>query len=135
VDHKALYGNNEVILVVDDEPEILSVVEGILEKFKYRVICVNTFTDGIKYFQDHKQETDLILMDYTVVDLDHEMTAIQAIAKFKEEDPDIKIVVMSGHIIKDDEGDLSKDLDVQRIIAKPFNFEELTKLIKEVLEN
>lgn len=134
MDHKELNGNGEIILVIDDEPEILSVVEGILEKFNYKTVCVRTFSAGVEYFKDNN-EIDLILMDYTVVDPNNDITASQTITQFKDIRSDIKIVIMSGHMIKNDEMIKTNNLGVKRLLAKPFNFEELTRLIKEVLES
>ena len=132
MEQKDLCGNGEIILVLDDEPEILNIVENILKALNYSSVCLNNFTDGIDYFTKNNNSISLILMDYLMHDSANSISAEHTISKFREIDPIIKIMVMSGNII---DGNSYPNLDVNKVISKPFTIEQLAESIKKVLNS
>src|SRR6185312_12203949 len=58
-----LQGNGESILVVDDEPHILSALRGVLEKHNYRVLSAENGEQAIRIFIEHAGVIKLVVTD------------------------------------------------------------------------
>lgn len=80
----------ESILIIDDEPQIRSMIRLILERSGYTVIEASDGIEGIRRFRE--KPADLIITDLIMPNKD----GIGMIIELKKEFPDVKIVAMSG---------------------------------------
>ncbi len=117
------------ILVVDDEEQMRSMIRNILENAGYAVMEA---PDGKVALWIHKgQPADLIITDILML----KKEGIETIIELKQGFPDVKIIALSGG----EQGDKGRYLDIARkmgannTLAKPFEKEELLKVVKELL--
>ena len=56
-------GNGELVLVVDDETAICSLLRRTLERQNYRVVTANDGREGLELFRSHRSEVRLVITD------------------------------------------------------------------------
>lgn len=117
------------ILVVDDEPEIVSLLSEFLGNAGFQII---TAVDG-QMALDKVSEAppDLLLMDIMLPKVDGWLVCqkLKADEKFKK----IPIILISGMLT----GDSSADLLVEKcdyLIAKPFEMQKLLRKVRELTQ-
>jgi CheY-like chemotaxis protein len=121
-------GNNELILVVDDEPIVRNVAQQILKMFGYRVITANDGTEAIAQYTQHQDEIVLVLLDMMMPVLDGPAT-IHALARL---DPQIKIIAASG-LTSEEEMIQINSPNVLAFIPKPYTAEQMLNTIHDLL--
>src|SRR4029077_9014310 len=69
---ESLYGNGELILVIDHEPNTLLMTRAILEDQNYRVVCANTGMEALAMFAAFSEEmrnVRVVLIDIGLPDM------------------------------------------------------------------
>ena len=120
---------HETILLVEDEEAILTVTTMMLEAAGYRVITASSPAEAIKAVQNGKCMVNLLLSDVVMPGMNGKELA----GKLKQMLPDMRCLFMSGYtadVIA--RQDLSEEC--LNFLAKPFNSEELTGKVREVLD-
>jgi PAS domain S-box-containing protein len=125
---ESLNGNNEQILVVDDEPGILRVTKMILEQHNYRVISVNDGVDALAAFAQQRASITAILTDIMMPYVDG-VALVRAVRKM---DPNMIFIASTG---QGEEARISElqALNVTNILAKPYDTEKLLSTLKLAL--
>jgi two-component system, NtrC family, sensor kinase len=114
------------ILLVDDEKAISSSLKKFLESKGHQVTTSLRAKEGLELFK--KDKFDLVLSDITIPDMD----GIELIKKMRKEDKDAKIIVITGHILKEKE-EKAKEAGADEVLIKPFKNEVLCSAISRVL--
>jgi YesN/AraC family two-component response regulator len=119
------------ILIIDDEPQIRSMIRLILERSGYTVIEASDGVEGIRLFRE--KPADLIITDLIMPNKD----GIGMIIDLKKEFPDVKIVAMSGGGLNRPEGYLrgAQKLGAAFTLAKPINRQELLRAVIDTLKS
>lgn len=122
------------ILVIDDERSIRNALKDILEFEKYAVTLAE---DGIKALEMVKQEKfDLIFCDIKMPQMD----GIEVLEKLQESNPDVPVVMISGHgnidtaveCIKKGAFDfIEKPIDLNRLLVCARNGLDHQNLVRE----
>ena len=118
------------ILIIDDEPQIRSMLRLVLERAGYQVAEA---PDGIEGIQSYRENpTDLILTDLIMPNKD----GIGMIIDLKKEFPAAKIIAMSGGGLNKPEGYLkgAQKLGALQTLSKPIDREELLRAVKDTLK-
>ena len=120
-----------LILIIDDEPQIRSMLKLMLERDGYEVAEAPDGIEGIKIFR--QKPADLIITDLIMPNKD----GIGMIIDLKKEFPDVKIIAMSGGGLNKPEGYLkgAKKLGAVRTLTKPIDRDEMLRTIKDVLKS
>ena len=120
----------ESILIIDDEPQIRSMIRLILERAGYTVIEAADGVEGIRQFRENP--CDLIITDLIMPNKD----GIGMIIELKKEFPEVKIIAMSGGGLNRPEGYLrgAKKLGASFTLPKPINRQELLRVVKDTLK-
>jgi DNA-binding response OmpR family regulator len=118
----------KTILVVDDEPELVTLIRRILEKNGYRVVCAY---DGRQVFDVlKKQKPDLILLDVMMP----EMNGLEVLAHLKrdQETSSIPVFLLTA---QDEFQEMitGYDTGTDFYITKPFTRTQLMKGINRGL--
>lgn len=125
---------NNYILIMDDESSILEALKGMLEMLHYPIIPVMRGENAIAEFKKYlKTATPFVLaiLDRTIKD---GMGGVETAKILKELDPNIKIICSSGYC--NNENSLENNIkNSDAFLKKPYKIEELSKLIKDLLEN
>lgn len=107
-----------LILIVDDEKDIRSSLQGILEDEGYQVITAENGEDAVDLVQE--EVPDLVLLDIWMPGMD----GIAALEQIKKLNPEITVIMMSGH------GTIETAVRATKIgafdfIEKPFSLDKL----------
>ena len=125
------YGSGR-ILVMDDEESIRNILQNILSYLGYEVICAKDGLETITlYGQGVKTGNpfDIVIMDLTIPG-GHGGKG--SISKLLEIDPKVKAIVSSGY--SDDPVMANcQDYGFKAFILKPYQLEELCKVIQKVM--
>jgi signal transduction histidine kinase len=120
----------ETILLVEDEPGLRSLVEGMLEHFGYTVIAAENGVRATELWARHKGSIGLLLTDMVMPE---GMTGRQLALRLKGERPDLKVVYTSGYSIDLMGEGMEELLDGVNYIQKPYRPEVLAQTIRACL--
>jgi signal transduction histidine kinase/CheY-like chemotaxis protein len=125
---ETVFGNNETVLLVEDEAAILKLAERMLKKLGYRVIAANSPLEAIAMAQRHPEPIDLLITDVIMPELNGRDLA----DRLNEFLPGLKVLFMSGYTsdVIVSRGVLDKDVV---LLQKPFTKNDFTTKIREVL--
>ena len=121
-----LKGTLETLLVVDDDPSVLSVVVAILERANFLVLSARSGAEAIKLAGETEQKIHLLLSD---VDMP-QMSGPDLGAALKKTRPDLRVMLMSGG----DNGLLVLNYG-WAYLQKPFVGVKLVKMVTDVLHS
>ncbi len=121
-------GNEELILVVDDEASVRDITRQTLEAFGYRVLTATDGADAVALYGRRGDDVDLVLTDLMMPIMDGS-TLIRALRRM---DPDVRIVAASG--IGTDGGLVrAADSGVKAFIPKPYTAGTLLQVLARAL--
>jgi YesN/AraC family two-component response regulator len=109
------------ILVVDDEPMIREGLKVALEMEGHRAFTACDGNEAIRMVNENKPQ--LVITDIIMPESD----GIEVICTVKEQNPDIKILAISGggRINAKDHLRIAQQLGAAGVLAKPFTTEDL----------
>ena len=124
----------ETVLLVDDEEMILDVGQEILKTLGYKVILAGSGKEAIEIVNKARDAVpsapDLVILDMIMPD----MEGGKVYDKLKEANPDIKVLLSSGYSIKGQASEIM-ERGCNGFIQKPFNINDLSQKIREILDN
>lgn len=115
------------VLIIDDEKTVRMLASTILNKVGYSTILAENGREGLKIYQERKDEIELILLDISMPEMSGKETYIE----IKKLDPEARVIICSGFEQDQRIQDLKK-LGVDGYIQKPYNFYGLVKIINDV---
>ncbi len=132
----SLPGGNDIppktILVVDDNQELCSLLDGMLRSLGHICLEARSTGEALDVFTANKDRIDLVLSDVVMPDgSGHELTE-----ELRKLAPDIKILFMSGYT----EDDIVPDVIFKirkadaGLLQKPFTRRELKEHIQQVFD-
>src|SRR5207248_2147342 len=121
-----LKGNGELVLVVDDEAPIREVIVGTLEAHNYRCYTAEDGTDALALYFERRGAINLIITDLHMGMMD----GITLTKSLKKLTPDVRVIVSSGHIQKENQTIL-EGLGVKTFLEKPYTAEKLLRCVKQ----
>jgi CheY-like chemotaxis protein len=118
-----LVNPGRTILVVDDDPAVLTFVSGFLGG-QYNVLIANNGPEAVKLSKDFKNDIHLLLSDFSMVG----MTGIDVATQITLQRPKIKVLLMSGFT-----GGMLVLNEGWHFLAKPFIPSQLRTLISGLI--
>ncbi len=118
------------ILIVDDDASLLRVLRRILEDAGHEVTEESNGAWALRRFTG--RPSDLVITDIYMPDMD----GIQFLMRVREAFPEARIIVMSGGSYLPGESVLEAGsaLGADGILAKPFDADEVDRLVTSVLD-
>ena len=116
------------ILVVDDEPQILSALKRALRKQSYSVLFANDGHEALEILNQH--EVDLILSDYMMPGL----SGTELLTQAEKIQPNTIRIILSGHSDFQTVLQSIKQGVVHKFLAKPWTNDVLIEQINKALE-
>jgi DNA-binding NtrC family response regulator len=118
------------ILVIDDEPQIRSLLKIMLEREGFDVITASDGKEGMKLFS--KATVDLVITDIVMP----EKEGTEIIRELRKGYPDIPVIAISGGGRNSSESYLkvAKLLGAVAILEKPVDKETLVTAVKNALK-
>jgi two-component system cell cycle sensor histidine kinase/response regulator CckA len=122
------HGNNQLVLVADDEAAIRQITKATLENYGYRVVLAGDGTEAVARFAAQSQNIDLLVTDLQMPYMDG-LAAIRAIRRLTRALP---VIAVSGS--PEDHARIENSgLDVQALLTKPLSAAILLTEIDRVL--
>ena len=123
-------GGGEVVLVVEDEPDVRRMAERILSRGGYSVLGTSNGEEAIDVCRREGRQVDLVLTDVIMPG----MLGTELVERVRELRPGARIVFMSGysHQVLAPEG--LAEQDGAAFVEKPFSATELLRAVREVLD-
>ena len=119
-------GNNKYkLLIIEDDGNICSFVETMLQAGGYQVLTANSCSQGLLMFASHKP--DLVVLDLGLPDMDGE----EFIRRVRI-DSAVPVIVLSARTDEKDKVS-ALDLGANDYITKPFGTEELMARVRAAL--
>ncbi|AFZ59573.1 PAS domain S-box protein [Anabaena cylindrica FACHB-243] len=121
-------GQGELILVVDDEPQIRDVAKIILEQYNYQTITASNGIEAIALYAQHKKSISAVLMDMMMPEMD----GITAIRTLQRMNPQVQVIACSGlstiEVLPE-----SANTEVQAVLFKPYTANDLLRNIDQII--
>lgn len=121
-------GNQECILVVDDEMLLRQIATDILEEANYKVLVAENGQVAVDIFKEHHSKIDLVMLDMLMPIKGGKDTFIE----MKAINPNIKVLLCSG-FKQDERVDSIMSLGINYFIQKPYTLSKLSKIVSEIL--
>jgi PAS domain S-box-containing protein len=121
-------GHGETILILEDEPEVLSVARIMLGKLGYNVLAAETPDNAIKLALAHGGKIDLLITDVIMPEMNGRDFANQ----LKSIYPDVRVLFMSGYTANVIEYNNLAGEEFN-FIEKPFTMRHLAAKVREAL--
>ncbi len=119
----------ETILLVEDEPEVRSLVQRLLKMQGYTVVAAANPDEALAIIRDFKGHIDLMVTDVVMPGMSGRQLA-ERLAKIL---PDLKVLFVSGYT--DDAIVHHGILDPgTAVLQKPFTPQTLARKVREVIE-
>lgn len=116
------------ILLVDDDRQLLSLGQELLEHFGYRVLVASDATEAMAVFLEHRQEIALVILDYYLPGL----PGLSLVADLRQLSPGVKVIIASGFFTPEESRQLL-EAGAVALLDKPFRAHQLQNTIIEAL--
>jgi signal transduction histidine kinase/CheY-like chemotaxis protein len=124
-----LAGNRETILVAEDDPSVMGLLQGLLENNGYNVVTAMNGEEAVKQFMNYREKITLLLLDVIMP----KKNGREVYAEISGMKPDIKTLFISGYTsdVIDLKGAHQEGIN---LIQKPVRPDELLAKLREILE-
>ena len=123
-------GGDETILIVEDEDRLRKLLALILEDSGYTVLNASNGNDAITLFKRRQKEISMIITDLDMP----KVNGIDVARSIREADSSVKIMIASG-FIEPAVRELAKRYDVEAVLQKPYNADQITRTVRQILDN
>ena len=120
---------NERILLIDDEEQIVSMEQQMLENLGYEVTARTDSNEALKEFSEKPQNFDLVITDMTMP----HMTGDELAKKLLDIKPDIPVILCTG-FNEDITEEKALAMGIQKFVMKPVIKNDLATTIRTVLD-
>ncbi len=121
-------GDQELILVVDDELAVSASLRQLLLKRNYRVLVANNGREGLSLIKQHPQEISLVITD-TMMPV---MGGLQMVRELRALRPDLPVIASTG-LEQEEKRRAYHELQVPDVLLKPCDAEELLRTVHRCL--
>ncbi|MBI5062609.1 MAG: response regulator [Desulfatitalea sp.] len=120
---------DETVLFVDDEEGIVEIARLILEKLGYTVVEAHGGRQAVEIYRRQQEKIDIVILDMIMPG----MSGSETFAELKAIDPQVKILLSSGYSITGQAQSIMEQ-GCNGFIQKPFNMQDLSIKVRQVLE-
>lgn len=122
-------GAGETLLLVEDEPTLLRLVQRMLEGFGYRVLAASCGEEALEVAAEHGSEIRLLVTDVVMPGMNGRELSERLVATT----PGLACLFVSGHTaeVLADRGLARESI---RLLTKPFSARELAVQVREALD-
>jgi len=117
---------NELILIVDDEPGILSTLSHILGDEGYRTLTTTSGEEALELFRNERPA--VVFLDIWLPDRD----GLEALQAIREIDPEAAVIMMSGHGTSETAVKAMK-MGASDYLEKPLSYDQAVEAVEGAL--
>lgn len=119
-----------LVIVIDDEDAIRSVIGRMLERIGFRAQTAGNGPDGITLFHASADEVLCVLVDQNMPHMSGEAT----VRELRALRPDARVVLMSGQS-SEDIAERYQALGLTGFLQKPFNLNDLRATVQAIAQS
>jgi PAS domain S-box-containing protein len=126
----AARGGSETLLLVEDEPAVLAMAMGILQRLGYKVLEASSGDDALHVWGEHAAQVDLVLTDMV---MPGSLNGRELAEKLQAEKPALKVIYTSGYSMEL----LGTGLTTSRnfvFLQKPYHPDALASVVRNCLD-
>lgn len=127
VDWGARIQVEKTILLVDDEPNVLSSLRRVLRREGWNLLTAGSGREGLDLLD--RQPVDVVVSDIRMPEMD----GVAFLEQVKERHPGAARIILTGFVERGNIATVVERAGIQQIIAKPWDDEELRVILREVL--
>jgi two-component system cell cycle sensor histidine kinase/response regulator CckA len=120
---------SETILLVDDEPNVLTVSKEILESLGYTVHAMGSGQEAIAFYREMTNDIALVILDMIMPGL----SGSETFDRIRELNPSARVILSSGYSLNGQAQQIM-DKGCYGFIQKPFNITYIARKIRDVLD-
>lgn len=124
-----VFTGDKRILVVDDEEHVGDVIAGMLKNLGYKVSIVRSGAQAVARVKRAKKKFDVVILDMNMP----RMGGKETLAKLRKLEPALRVIVSTGYSTTSLESSPISEA-ISGFLQKPYQIEELSKAIREVLD-
>ncbi len=124
-------GGKETILLVEDEPGVLSLARGILKSYGYKVLEAQSGVEALRVWAQYDTHINLLLTDMV---MPGGMSGYDLAKKLRGEKQDLKVIYTSGYSMET----LGQDFTLGKgmlFLKKPYQPQTLAQYVRECLDS
>jgi CheY-like chemotaxis protein len=121
-------GRGQTILLVDDEPTLVTLGEEMLADLAYEPVGYNSSPAALAAFRENPDRFDLVILDQMMP----RMTGTELAEQIARIRPDIPIVLMTGYDDPARDGPAGA-ARIRRILLKPLSLQEISSCLSQML--
>lgn len=127
-EERLVKGEEQLVLVVEDNEATRSALVSVLKLLDYRVLEAENGYQALGVYRENQDLIDVVISDLVMP----EMGGKALLYALKEIKPDVRLILLTGHLVQDD------GLDIKRAgaagwIQKPVSIKEISSLLSNVL--
>ena len=119
---------SKVVLVVEDEPALVSIYQRALERRGYQVLSARNGEEALQILDAQGGQVDLVLSDIVMPG----MSGRELVWRLRESKPEVQIILASGYADQDGALQMMEDQGVC-FVAKPVDLNVLLGIVKEII--
>ena len=123
---KAIPGQNQQVLIVEDDAQVRLATETLLKTFNYRTLGAVDGLEAVEIYHNHHQKIDAILLDLNMPQLD----GLDTLKHLKTIDSTVPILVLSGVLTN---RSAAIEAGANAFLAKPYDLSELLSWLHQTL--
>jgi CheY-like chemotaxis protein len=123
------YGSGTV-LVIDDEPMVLSFAQRALEKLGYNALIAESGKRACEIYAAQARDINYVLLDMVMP----QMNGLETYQRLREINPQVRIILSSGYSL-DRVANEARQMGAADFIGKPYSLETLSLALKRAPQN
>jgi PAS domain S-box-containing protein len=123
-------GSSGHVLYLDDDPVLVLMVEGLLQRAGYRVSCFIDAREALEALSARQDACDLVVTDYNMPGL----SGLDVVRELARTQPALPVLIVSGYVTEE----LLKYaalLDVKAVLQKEYLLDQLVDSVRMALAN
>jgi len=121
---------NEIILIVEDEPDVLEIAKAILIEYGYSIYTALNGEEAIRVYKKRSDEIQMIFTDVIMP----KMGGKELFEKLHSSYPDLKFLFTSGYSMETMDEEFVEKENL-KIIQKPYHPNVLISEIQQILSD
>ena len=124
-------GGQELILVVDDRPEVAALAQDMLDTLGYMTVVVGSGIDALDWFKQPENRSKAALL-FTDVIMPGGINGFMLATEMRRHRPDLRVLLTTGYAGEETaHGSGGQEFEILR---KPYTLDELSRKVRAVLD-
>jgi PAS domain S-box-containing protein len=121
-------GRGERLLYVDDDPVLVLLVQALLQRAGYEVLCLADAREALAVLAARPGDFDLVITDYNMP----ELSGLDVVRALRENRPGLPVIISSGYL-SEEIRTAARQAGVRHLLQKEYTAEQLLPLVQQVL--